>query len=114
MYNRGTDVLFPSRIIPRLGDLRGEDWNQLIRKICQYEPIDPERIAFSLMMVQINNCTTCQVDSYRALKGCVQCAQQNIQRFRGNDQELIDLYEQSHKKITDYLNTHPNSLPILP
>jgi hypothetical protein len=110
MYNHDTDVLFPSRIIPELSDLRGEDWNLLVQQVHECEPTDPARIAFTLMMVRINNCTTCQADSYRALKGCTQCAQLNIQRFPGNDQELVALFEQAQKEISDYLSARPHPL----
>jgi hypothetical protein len=48
----------------------------------------------------LDGCTTCNSDSFRAMRGCTQCAILNIRRFRGSDKELIRLFEQARKEIT--------------
>ena len=107
MFNRDTEILFPTYIIPELHDLRGDEWKDLIQQVEKRESSDPKRIAFTLMMVQINNCVSCQADSYRALKGCVQCARQNIERLRGDHVELVNLFKEANEEISNYIRSNP-------
>lgn len=58
-----------------------------------------------LMMIRLDGCLTCHADSYRAMRGCTLCAQQTITRFKGSDEELIDLYEQALADIIQWKNT---------
>ena len=99
MYNQDTDLLFPSRAIRDLVDLRGDDWKKLIIKIKDLPEDHPDHLAFILLMVELNNCATCNSDSFRAMRGCTACSQQTIRRFRENDQELLDEFEKAQKKI---------------
>ena len=70
MTNRDTEMLFPTRVIPELSDLRGLLWQSLVSQTLLLDPGDPDRIAFTLMMTKVCNCVTCQADSFRAMKGC--------------------------------------------
>src|SRR5512136_200935 len=91
------DLLFPSRAIEPLRKLRGERWESLIDNLVDLDPMDPERVAFVLFMVRIGGCTTCQSDSYRAMRGCVLCSSNTIKRYKGSDENLIDLYNDAKK-----------------
>jgi hypothetical protein len=95
---------FPSRTIEGLQDLRGEKWEELVKHVVKLEPGDPARIAFVYMMVKISGCTTCQSDSYRAMRGCGLCSSTTIKRFKGSDQSLIDLYNDAKKDVVKYIN----------
>jgi hypothetical protein len=97
------DLLFPSRAIDPLRKLRGERWEGLIDNLADLEPTDPERVAFVLFMVRISSCTTCQSDSYRAMRGCVLCSSNTIKRYKGTDQNLIDLYNEAKKDLSEYM-----------
>ncbi len=103
MQNGGIDLLFPSRAIESLRYLRGEKWESLIGKLIELEPISLERIAFVLFMVRIGGCTTCQSDSFRAMRGCILCSGTTIKRYKGNDQSLIDMYNEAKRDVTKYL-----------
>ncbi len=103
MQNNSIDLLFPSRAIDGLRNLRGEDWQSLIDKISDLESTHPDRIAFVLLMVRIGGCTTCQSDSFRAMRGCVLCANTTIKRYKGSDQSLIDLYIEAKKDVVKYM-----------
>jgi hypothetical protein len=37
----------------------------------------------------------CETDSYRAMRGCASCALQTLRRYKGDDQELIEFFEQA-------------------
>lgn len=104
MYNNDTELLFPSRVIAVLAEHRGQEWQALIESIIQQPEDSPEHLAFVLMMTRMNNCNTCNSDSFRAMRGCTQCAIQNVKRFRGNDHEIIEQYNRALKDITKSLN----------
>lgn len=108
MENCETDLLFPARVIPSLIEIRGEIWQLLVQKIVSAEPDSIDVIAFTLLMVRIGNCIFCNTDSYRAMHGCHQCAHQALHRFRGSDEDLIDLYNNSMSEVIDYLEKKNN------
>jgi hypothetical protein len=97
------DLLFPSRAIEPLRKLRGERWEKLVDSLVNLEPTDPKRVSFVLLMVRIGGCTTCQSDSYRAMRGCILCSSNTIKRYKGSDQDLIDLYSEAKKDVTKYM-----------
>lgn len=107
MYHEDAEMLFPMRVVPSLGDLRGASWKRLVARIAGLEEDDSDALAFGLMMIRISGCLNCQADSFRALRGCTACARQAILRYRGNDQELLRLYEKSRKEIQSYLDANP-------
>jgi hypothetical protein len=102
MYNDDTEILFPSRVITTLRTLRGGDWNHLIDKVEPTTPSSHEHLAFVLMMIKLGGCTSCNADSFRGMRGCTQCAKQSIKRFRGDDEELIRLYNEALQEVKDY------------
>jgi len=99
MYGTDTDLLFPSRLVPVLKDLRSPVWQELVEEI-EGLPVDSTNyLAFILMMVRLCGCMTCNIDSYRAMLGCGDCAHQALNRFRGSDAELIKKYKSAQKFI---------------
>jgi len=104
MYRDDTDLLFPMRVAPELRDLRGEAWQKLVdRATCALDG-SVDRLAFTLLIVQLCSCMTCHPDSYRALRGCTICAVQIVRRFRGDDQELLTMFEAAKTEVIAYLN----------
>ncbi len=103
MYNSDTEVLFPSRVIPMLRSLHGEEWRQLVDHIRSAESSPAERYAFVLMMVRLCGCVGCNADSFRAMRGCTQCARQTVRRLRGTDREIIDQFHQVQREVEAYI-----------
>ncbi len=103
MQSGSIDLLFPSRAIEPLRKLRGGRWESLISALVELQPTSIERIAFVLLMVRISGCTTCQSDSFRAMRGCVLCSTNTIKRYKGDDQNLIELYDEAKEEINRYL-----------
>ncbi len=97
MYTEN-DILFPYHSIPSLKHLRGNEWLHLVERVVELPESHEETIAFMMMMVRLNGCMACETDSYRAMRGCVACSQQTLKRYKGEDQELLDLF---HKALTD-------------
>jgi hypothetical protein len=98
------DLLFPSRAIESLRDIRGEKWHNFIDSLVGLDPINPDVIAFVLMMVKIGGCASCQSDSFRAMRGCILCSSTTIKRYKGTDQALIDQYSEAKKDVSKYMN----------
>lgn len=101
MYNSDTEVLFPVRAIPSLKGLKGLKWDELIDYILK-EGNEQEKLAFVLTIVRLAGCNSCNADSFKAMRGCTKCAQQSIRRFRGEDEDLIKLYEKSKIDIENH------------
>ncbi len=99
MYNSETEVIFPLRAVPALKGLRGSDWDHLVELILSDHVSRTEQLAFMLMVVRLVGCSGCNSDSFRAMRGCTKCAQQSIKRFRGEDQDLIRLYEKTKQEL---------------
>jgi len=105
MYNHDTELLFPPRLLPVLRDLRGDGWRQLVDRVMEAPESAPERVALVLTLVRLNGCLSCNADAFRALHGCTQCAQQALQRFRGTDTELENLYGAAREEVDRYLRS---------
>ncbi|HEY4690192.1 MAG TPA: hypothetical protein VIK33_12835 [Anaerolineae bacterium] len=101
--NTGTELLFPPYAISHLKNLRGPKWRQLVERVLRLKEDHPEALAFSWMMMRLDGCRTCEVDSYKAMHGCVACATVNIRRFKGTDEELLKLYNDALKEVKAYL-----------
>ena len=95
-----TEILFPIRLLPELKNMRSEVWSELIAQLEEMNTSRLEVIAFSGMMVKLNNCLTCHVDTFRAMKGCLTCSRDTVRRCKMNDQELLSLYEQTLAELS--------------
>ena len=100
MYNNDTELLFPSRVIKELAGLRGPEWDELIDQVKSLPEDSIDHLAFVLMMTKLDGFMTCNSDSFRAMRGCTQCAVLNIRRFRGKEKELLGLFEKAKKEIS--------------
>ena len=104
------ELLFPSHVIPKLRESRGEAWAKLVDGVSRLPENHPESLAFSLMMIRLDGCMACETDSYRAMKGCLGCALQTLRRYKGPDQELLQRYKEALMEIEEHLE----SLPTVP
>lgn len=108
MYQRETELLFPMRVASALIDMRGEVWQELVDRACKAEAASLDRLAFNLLIIRLCNCLSCQTHSYRALHGCEQCAKHSVRRFRGDDTELVQMFEDAVTDIDIHLNNQGN------
>ncbi len=104
------ELLFPSYVIPKLLDSRGEAWNQLVEHVSRLPEDHPDALAFSLMMIQLDGCLACETDSYRAMRGCTACALQTLRRHKGPDSELLERYRSAQQELQKELE---QELPVL-
>jgi hypothetical protein len=98
-----SEILFPARCIPELRNIRpGVAWRELVDQIAILPEAHEDVLSFSLMMIRLNNCLTCDLDSYRASLGCAQCARRTIQGFKGNDKDLIHKMEDARGELHSF------------
>jgi len=107
MIHEDTEVIFPPRVIPTLKHLRGTDWQTLIEKVEHLPKDDPDRLAFVLLMTRICGCVTCHADSFRAMRGCTQCSNQSVRRYREPDDQLLVDFETARREIDDNVKSSP-------
>ncbi len=98
-----SEILFPARCIPGLRDLRGPAWAELVDRIAGLSEDHEEVLAFSLMMIRLAGCLTCNLDSYRASLGCATCSRRTILGFKEDDQALLEQFQQARREIATYL-----------
>ncbi len=103
MYNPDTDLIFPPRGISALCSERGKTWQALVAAVEMTGAESPEKMALILMMARLNNCASCNADSYRAIQGCTACAKQSLKRFHGSDEDLAGLFEIARTEVSKFL-----------
>ncbi len=59
----------------------------------------PEQLAFSLAMIRLAGCLSCDPDSYRATRGCTNCAMTTVQRYHGDEKDLLALVEKAKGEL---------------
>ncbi len=97
------DLFFSPQRISALKGLRGKKWQTLVIKTATLPETHPDALALSLTVIELCGCDTCEKDSYRAQLGCTACARRTLQGFKGEDSELLILFEDSRAKIGEYL-----------
>jgi hypothetical protein len=100
---RRYELLFTPRLIFQLRDLRGEEWAKFVDSFTGLPETHPDALAFAMMMINLGGCLTCEMDSYRAQRGCATCSRQTILSFKGTDKQLIKRYEAARKIVYDNL-----------
>jgi hypothetical protein len=92
-------LLFPPHLIATLRGVRGEEWARLVDRLSPLPETHPDALAFSMMIIQLNNCVTCEMDSYRAQRGCVACARHAVVSYKGNDKQLLKLFDAARQSF---------------
>ncbi len=98
-----SEILFPPRCIPQLRNLRGEEWARLIDHLSSLPDGHEDILGFSLMMIKLGSCLTCDLDSYRASLGCCTCARRTVAGYKGSDADMIRLFEEAREEVRAYL-----------
>ena len=101
---RNYDLLFTPHLIPQLRNLRGEEWIKFIDHLTTLPETHPDALAFAVMMINLGGCLPCEMDSYRAQRGCVMCARQTILSFKDSDRQLMKRYEKAQQIVADFFS----------
>ncbi len=98
-----SEILFPNRCIRQLAGLRGAEWDRLVEEITSLPEPHEDSLSFSLMMIKLGSCLTCDLDSYRASLGCATCAKRTVAGFKGSDALLRKRFEEARVEVRAYL-----------
>jgi hypothetical protein len=113
MLNPDTELVFPIRILPLLKDLRGEIWKQIITEVLESNNL-VSQVGITILMIKVAGCTTCNADSYRAIRGCTLCSQQAIKRYKVPDKELNQFFRKSCNKVKIFLEKREREASLTP
>ncbi|MBM4457755.1 MAG: hypothetical protein FJ011_08330 [Chloroflexi bacterium] len=102
MYPKA-ELLFPPRMIPLLRGLRGPEWASLVERVMKLPEIDPDSLAFTLMMVRLDGCVKCHEGSFKYMRGCQLCATQTVMQFKGSDSDLTAMYNKARRDVDAFL-----------
>ena len=105
------EILFPYTLIPRLRELRGPVWSELVDRVSALPETHPDNLAFCLLMIRLDGCLKCYSGSYKFMRGCALCARQTVMQFKGTDAELVKLYHKAQKELAHYLEEQKIELP---
>ncbi len=108
MYPKA-ELLFPPRLIASLRNLRGPEWAALVDSVTNLPETDPDSLAFTLMMIRLDGCIKCHEGSFRYMRGCQLCASQTVVQFKGEDAELVVVYQKARRDVDAYLSGSPVS-----
>lgn len=97
------ELLFPPHAISPLRNERGPIWNDLVDHVASLPEDHPESLAFSLLMIRLDGCLSCETDSFRAMRGCVACAQQVLHRYKAPDADLLKRYGRCLHEVRSHL-----------
>lgn len=102
MYPKA-EILFPSPLIPRLRDLKGPRWAELVDRVAALPETHNDNLAFCLLMIRLDGCLKCYSGSYKFMRGCEACAIQSVMQFKGGEEDMLKMYAQAQKDIVNYL-----------
>jgi hypothetical protein len=108
-----SEILFPSRCIAQLRNLRGPEWAELVDRTVRLPDSHEDVLALSLMLINMASCLTCDLDSYRASLGCCTCARRTVSGYKGSDRELIQQFEEAREEVRAYLGSGELPEPLV-
>jgi hypothetical protein len=100
------EIMFPSSMIEKLGDLREKKWQELVKRVASLPEIHPDRLAFVLMMIRLDGCLKCYNGSFRFMRGCELCARQTIMQFKESDAKLLRVFRKARRDVMKHLEKH--------
>ncbi|MGH2581831.1 MAG: hypothetical protein ACRDFQ_02900 [Anaerolineales bacterium] len=103
MYNEDTELIFPLRVAKSLRSLHGEKWRKAVDKAARAKPDSAEAIGLVLAMARVNGCSSCNADSFRAMKGCTLCSQDSVRRHRGGERALLKALDKARTDVDAWL-----------
>ena len=106
MYPKA-ELLFPPRLASSLRGLRGPHWASLVDRVTRLPETDPDSLAFTLLMIRLDDCVKCHEGSFKYMRGCLLCATQTVMQFKGTDADLLAKYQKARRDIDAYLAGEP-------
>jgi hypothetical protein len=106
MYPKA-ELLFPPRLMTSLRNLRGPEWAALVERVAALPESEPASLAFTLLMIRLDDCVKCHEGSFKYMRGCQLCASQTVMQFKGTDEDLLQMYGRAREDVDAYLAGEP-------
>ena len=106
MYPKA-ELLFPPRLMSALRGLRGPVWGSLVERVAVLPETDPDSLAFTLLMIRLDDCVKCHEGSFKYMRGCHLCASQTVTQYKGTDEDLLQMYNKARRDVDSYLSGEP-------
>lgn len=97
------EALFPDFGVQRLRNLRGALWAELVERIAKLPETHPAVMAFTLTIRRIRRDLALDSHTHCHVPGCAICAAQVALNFKGDDEDLLDLYSHNLNEIYSVL-----------
>jgi len=104
MYNNDADFIFPSWVIKELEHQKSDEWQKLVLNVLTHEQDSEVHLGFVFLMAKLNNCNTCNADSFRALKGCKECSLQTLRRLDYSEKKILNEYDKAKNQIQNFID----------
>ena len=101
LYN---NALYPSYGVAKLRTQKGVRWAKLVERLRHLPSVDPQVMAFTLLMRRLQKRQGGDVLPHHASL-CAVCALEVLSSFEGTEQELLDLYHRTLEELTHRLQT---------
>lgn len=99
MHTR-TEFLFAHWAVPKLKDLRGLKWRELVEQVAALPPTHPDALAFALTMIRLNGCVNCAAQRYRERGGCADCSRYVLTTLaKESEASLLTRFRAAQKEI---------------
>lgn len=98
-----SELLFPHESVSSLRGLRDGRWRELVERVSSLPDTHEDSLAFSLMMIRLCGCLTCNPGNYRALLGCSACGRRAVRAMKGSDSTLLRWFEKAKEDVKRYL-----------
>ncbi len=103
MRQHNDEWLYPHSVTPQLQQARGMTWRELTEYISMLEEDHEDSLAFSLMMIRLCGCATCQPGCYKLSLGCGTCAFRTIANLKSPDSQLVRRYQAAREEVQQFL-----------
>ncbi len=97
--------IYPHVVTAHLGAARGDTWRELTEQVASLDEDHPDSLAFSLMMIRLCGCASCQPGSYKLSLGCTTCAFRTVANLKGTDGQLLRRYHIARDEVQEFM-TH--------
>jgi hypothetical protein len=104
-FMRGNNEwMFPVSATPLIREARGDEWRELTEYVESLDEEHEDSLAFTLMMVKICGCLSCQPGGYKLSLGCSTCAFRASANLKGSDNQVLRRYQAAREEVRTFLS----------
>jgi len=110
-FYQKTEILFPHKNVAALRDMRDGEWQELVDRVALLPEVHKDSLAFSLMMIRLCGCLSCNPGSYKASLGCAECARRSIRILKVSNSMLLQRFRKARADVERYARSSGRQIP---